>query len=58
MTLSNHTAFAIASGEQEAEEEERIEAWQHMLDSLYVWTLPGAYGRMAQSMIEEGVISE
>ena len=37
-------------------EEEYLEAWQLLVDDGIVWNLQGWFGRMANSLIEEGVI--
>ena len=49
-------AMSIASGEMTpANNEERVDAWQCLIDNGSVWTLPGSYGRIAARMIDEGV---
>ena len=34
---------------------EEIDAWQHLIDTGYVWTLQGWFGRRANFLIEEGL---
>lgn len=59
MTIAE--AVAIAEGRAECvgydpdDEETRIEAWQVLIDTGVVWQLQGSFGRMAASMINEGV---
>lgn len=58
MGLDNFTAVGIAEGFIESESEEQvIEAWQHLHDTGLAYTLQGWFGRTAQSLIEQGVIS-
>jgi len=58
MALSNYDAVGIAEGFVEAESEEQVlEAWQHLVDTGLAWTLQGSFGRMAQHLIEEGLIN-
>lgn len=55
--MNLYRAVEIADGLVEPEsEEEIIEAWQLLLDSGALLTLPGRYGRIAQSMIDDGLI--
>ena len=55
--MTNFNAIGIAEGFMEAEsEEQRIEAWQHLVDTGLVWQLQGSFGRTATALIEQGVI--
>jgi hypothetical protein len=49
------TAVMICEGEQEADEETVIAAWQHLIDTGVVWQLQGSFGRTARDMIEAGI---
>jgi hypothetical protein len=53
--MTDLDAVLIAEGEQDADEETRIEAWQHLIDSGLCWRLQGSYGRYAQQLIEQGI---
>ena len=58
MIMSNYTAAGIIEGIIEADYEEQvIEAWQHLVNTGFAWTLPGQYGRTAMQLIEEGIIN-
>lgn len=58
MTMDNYTATGIAEGFVEADSEEQvIEAWQHLHDTGLAYQLQGWFGRAAQALIDEGVIS-
>lgn len=51
-------AVSLVDGDfEEATAEELIGAWQYLHGSGLAYTLPGRYGRMAQDLIREGVIS-
>jgi hypothetical protein len=46
---------AVEDGE--ADEEEQIAAWQLLHDTGMAYTLQGWYGRTAQALLQQGVIS-
>ena len=64
--MDNFTATMIAEGqcdlvgidETELTTEMYLEAWQHLVDTGLAWQLQGSFGRMAQQLINEGVINE
>ena len=54
--MDDYEAVGIAEGFIDCDDEERIiEAWQHLIDTGLAWTLQGAFGRMAKSLIDAGV---
>ena len=56
--MDNYLAVGLVEGFEEAESEEQIiEAWQHLHDTGLAYQLQGSFGRMAQSLIEDGVIT-
>jgi hypothetical protein len=53
--MDTYTACMIAEGTIGADDEEQlIEAWQHLIDTGLAWQLQGWFGRTANWMIEEG----
>jgi len=55
--MDNYTAMGLAEGFIETQNENQIiEAWQHLVDTGVVWSLQGWYGRNAMRLIENGVI--
>ena len=55
--MDNYTAMGLAEGFIESQNENQvIEAWQHLVDTGVVWSLQGWYGRNAARLIEHGVI--
>lgn len=57
MALDPYTAVMIAEGAQDATEDEQIEAWQHLHDTGLAYRLQGSFGRMAQHLLNEGIIN-
>lgn len=54
--MDNYTAVGIAEGFIDADNEEQfLEAWQHLIDTGMVWHLQGSFGRTAVNLINSGV---
>ena len=49
------TAMDIVDGHVAVTAELQIEAWQYLIDTDVCWTLPGRYGRIASSLIEQEI---
>lgn len=57
--MDDFTATGIAEGFIEADNEEQIiEAWQHLHDTGLAYRLQGWFGRTAQNLIAQGIIAE
>jgi len=56
--MTNFDAVGIAEGFIEADEEQQIEAWQYLHDTGLAYQLQGWFGRTAQDLIAQGIISE
>jgi hypothetical protein len=53
--MDDYRAVALAEGTEEGTEEEKVLAWQHLIDTGLAWTLQGFFGRTAQALINEGI---
>ena len=57
--MDNYTATGLAEGFIEAENEEQIiEAWQHLHDTGLAYQLQGWFSRTATDLIEQGIINK
>jgi hypothetical protein len=57
--LTNYLATMKVEGLVPVESEEEIlEAWQYLHDTGLAYQLQGWYGRTAQSLVEQGLISD
>ena len=57
MEMTPINAVLIAEGEIEADQDTQIEAWQYLVDTGLAWSLQGSFGRMAQELIDQDVIT-
>jgi len=57
MEMTPINAVLIAEGEIEADQDTQIEAWQYLVDTGLAWSLQGSFGRMAQDLIDQEVIT-
>lgn len=52
----DYTAIGIAEGFIEADTQEYIAAWQHLVDTGLAWQLQGWFGRTAAGLIHAGYV--
>ena len=57
MEMTPINAVLIAEGDIEADQDTQIEAWQYLVDTGLAWSLQGSFGRMAQELIDQEVIT-
>jgi len=56
--MDSYEAVGIAEGFIEPDNEEQvIEAWQYLVDTGIAWQLQGLFGRTANQLIEQGIIT-
>lgn len=56
--VDDYTAIMIAEGVEDADYDATVEAWQHLHDTGLAYSLQGWFGRTAQNLIAQGIISE
>ena len=57
--MDNFTETGIAEGFIECDDQEEIlEAWQHLIDTGLAWSLQGWFGRTAENLIEQGLCKQ
>ena len=57
MEMTPINAVLIAEGDIDTDQETQIEAWQYLVDTGLAWSLQGSFGRMAQQLIDQDVIT-
>ena len=57
MDMTPINAVLIAEGEIDTDQDTQIEAWQYLVDTGLAWSLQGSFGRMAQQLIDQEVIT-
>jgi hypothetical protein len=57
MEMTPINAVLIAEGEIDTDQDTQIEAWQYLVDTGLAWSLQGSFGRMAQELIDQEVIT-
>lgn len=56
--MDNYLATGLAEGFEEGTNEERIAAWQHLVDTGLAWRLQGSFGRTAVQLLQAGIIQD
>ena len=57
MEMTPINAVLVAEGQIETDTDTQIDAWQYLVDTGLAWSLQGYFGRMAQELIDQGVIT-
>jgi len=57
VSLNDITNLIIEFEEGNLDKEETIELFQKLVDTRLAWQLQGSYGRIASTLIEEGLIT-
>ena len=56
--MDNYTAIGITEGFIEPTDEDQVlQAWQHLVDTGLAWQLQGRFGRISIYLIEQGLIT-
>ena len=55
--ITDYQAVGLAEGFEEGTAEQVIQAWQHLHDTGLAYKLQGWFGRTAEALLEEGIIS-
>tara|TARA_R100001163_G_C5055632_1_gene192080 strand:+ start:1444 stop:1623 length:180 start_codon:yes stop_codon:yes gene_type:complete len=56
--MDNYTAIGITEGFIEPTDEDQfLQAWQHLVDTGLAWQLQGRFGRIAINLIQQGLIN-
>lgn len=54
--MDDYNAVGIAEGFIEADDEQQIiDAWQHLINTGLAWRLQGWFGRQATALIDQGI---
>lgn len=57
--ITDYQAVGLAEGFIEADNEDQvIQAWQHLHDTGLAYKLQGWFGRNCRALIEDGIINE
>lgn len=56
--MDTFEAIRVIEGEEVADEDTQLEAWQHLVDTGLVWQLQGFYGRTAAQLLDAGVLAQ
>ena len=57
--MNNYVALKIIDGDIRVESDaEYYAAWQHLVNTGFIWTLPGSYGRHTRNLIDEGYLTD
>ena len=55
--MKDFDAVMICEGVDDASYDQKVEAWQHLVNTGLAWKLQGWFGRTASHLIELGIIS-
>jgi len=55
--MDDFTAVGIAEGFIDTDDQDQIiQAWQHLVDTGLAWKLQGFFGRTAENLLRQGII--